>query len=629
MTIFESLFESLFENILPIAASVFVALFLMINGWFLFRHNEKINELREKQEKNSKTIQRFYQKLESLESYVSDFSSQILSRLEKLETEKREPQTITKVDSLKQSFNVNPTVANEYQNVPRLEQIISDYNRALLLDREQRISFAETYSYQRVGILNMTEKLINQNMEIEFGLSNNGHFIAVDFMNDHLVFPYLAAVMDETVKEEMTAVFQISESTDATRQNKFQMIKPASFIVQGNLWRLKQKGAVENIFMKLDWQRWLFEKLQLTKESLWYLVPDNPVSFAAVLIVILVFFWFCFRKVLPLRNELKRELLKLSRLENRDFIEQCAVDKQLTKAENPSLVERIFYIIFDSGVKESRLEVQELTALAEENFEREIESLRAIVSSFIVIGLFGTLFGLAFSFGNLSQNVREYDTIKGLLPGLRNAFAPSIWGVGLTLLGLYFYSKLVSKHFNPYIARVKEVIVSLWIPILYPSSPQKWAEILKESAAELHGILEEIAESSRTSYDAFAQHVATMTENLTGLNQTLGDTNEVSKRFKTVLKGVEKTSNNLVEALENISNFQKESIILSKQFSSIVEIQSIKWEEHVGELSNTNMTLFKRLLSTWGNRQKEWRRSLVIIFQVLVVYSHSLEMICL
>jgi X-X-X-Leu-X-X-Gly heptad repeat protein len=68
----------------------------------------------------------------------------------------------------------------------------------------------------------------------------------------------------------------------------------------------------------------------------------------------------------------------------------------------------------------------------EQHFRHRIQFLQAILNLFVVIGLLGTLFGLADSLSALRPENR--DQLNSLLSGLRSAFAPSIWGVACSIL---------------------------------------------------------------------------------------------------------------------------------------------------------------------------------------------------
>jgi len=333
--------------------------------------------------------------------------------------------------------------------------------------------------------------------------------------------------------------------------------------------------------MTLSYAPELSKQIAALKASLPYLIPDNVVAFAMVIVACILFISFMnIRHRLSL--SLSKELKQLRELSDPEFVRSLLEGGALTKAKDPVLVQRLFYVVWEAGQRESRLDLQEMTALAEDTYDRGMDILKTYVSSFIVIGLLGTLFGLAYTFGNLSlYSINESETIKGLLPGLRSAFAPSMWGVGFSVIGLYSHNRLVSKHYNPFIVKLRETIISIWVPVLYPTSPQKWAQILQRSASELHIVLEEISKQSRTSYIEFAEHVAQMTKNLRDLNSVTGDTKEASKRFRTMLTAAEKASTSLVSAVETLTVSQNKMKTVSEQFTTIITSQIDRWDAQV------------------------------------------------
>lgn len=71
-----------------------------------------------------------------------------------------------------------------------------------------------------------------------------------------------------------------------------------------------------------------------------------------------------------------------------------------------------------------------------------VDSLKTSVSMFLVIGILGTLLGLAISIGSFSggnflinqETNATAEQLTALFKNLRGAFAPSMWGVASTIL---------------------------------------------------------------------------------------------------------------------------------------------------------------------------------------------------
>jgi ABC-type transporter Mla subunit MlaD len=86
------------------------------------------------------------------------------------------------------------------------------------------------------------------------------------------------------------------------------------------------------------------------------------------------------------------------------------------------------------------------------------ELIQRLLSVFIVVGLLGTLIGLAHSLAHLSPSVlllgegnssgQLEEQLQKLFAHLKTAFAPSIWGVTMTILGVVgysFYSRFICQ----------------------------------------------------------------------------------------------------------------------------------------------------------------------------------------
>lgn len=97
--------------------------------------------------------------------------------------------------------------------------------------------------------------------------------------------------------------------------------------------------------------------------------------------------------------------------------------------------------IYDAGAQSSRLDADLLVKNTVDKIFTGVDSLKTSISLFLVIGILGTLVGLAISIGGFSggnfvmsgQNGATADELSLLFNNLRGAFAPSMWGVFLLL----------------------------------------------------------------------------------------------------------------------------------------------------------------------------------------------------
>src|SRR5439155_1036541 len=85
------------------------------------------------------------------------------------------------------------------------------------------------------------------------------------------------------------------------------------------------------------------------------------------------------------------------------------------------------------------LDLEELQKRTEGTLHDADSARRYWLGVFVILGLLGTLFGLAEALSELAGQVggvRTARSFEPLLSGLKSAFAPSIWGVTLTVMAL-------------------------------------------------------------------------------------------------------------------------------------------------------------------------------------------------
>ena len=116
-----------------------------------------------------------------------------------------------------------------------------------------------------------------------------------------------------------------------------------------------------------------------------------------------------------------------------------------------------------AGWNESRLEVSELINHTTSNLFRWNNLFRSVLAVFIVIGLLGTLFGLTDSLTDLSPALKEStanetntensermtQALGNLMDDVKGAFAPSIWGIIFTVLGVIALRHLSANRLSP------------------------------------------------------------------------------------------------------------------------------------------------------------------------------------
>jgi methyl-accepting chemotaxis protein len=214
-------------------------------------------------------------------------------------------------------------------------------------------------------------------------------------------------------------------------------------------------------------------------------------------------------------------------------------------------------------------------------FEFEIESnldrLKTLASSFIIMGLLGTFFGIAESFaqlssianipGKISPTVTLSTSIQQLLIHLRSSFAPSIWGIVLTLISIYFLNSLYEKYSK---ARLE---ISR---ALKPEEKINQAvKTLDESIKILEKILDDVKSATTENYETLKNSMGELVKNIHEFNEQLKPSSEQLKNFNEIVKN----QNELAKSINKTSE-------KFEQLSSSLNDINLKWDETLNKWEN-------------------------------------------
>lgn len=194
------------------------------------------------------------------------------------------------------------------------------------------------------------------------------------------------------------------------------------------------------------------------------------------------------------------------------------------------------FSIFKAGTAESRLEIPELLRHTEKSLLRRDSALRMCLNLFVIVGLFGTLLGLADTLGALrgGKDVEAIrDALGPLLVKLGTAFAPALWGVGFSVLGGLSYAAYHMFAIGPLFAELRRATIDRWVPALYPTVGQlateaaqkslKAAADVAEFAKNIHDETEELKNSIEDSSEAAKAFALAMHR----FNRALGSSDEL------------------------------------------------------------------------------------------------------
>ncbi len=237
--------------------------------------------------------------------------------------------------------------------------------------------------------------------------------------------------------------------------------------------------------------------------------------------------------------------------------------------------------IFLAGWDETRLEVSELISHTSSELFKRNSLFRSVLAVFIVIGLLGTLFGLADSLTGLSPVLKETvanDTSRDnsermtqalgiVLEGIKGALAPSICGIFFTVLGVILYGAYLQFACHPIKAVLEQLTLTVWVPQLYPTTSQKLIQTLHESEVQM-----------RSGYQTAAQ-VGKLVENVQG---NISEFDENLKRANAITKPLSDSASQINSAASQINTAAD---VLSKGFTESLGQFSQEFTENVTRLT--------------------------------------------
>jgi biopolymer transport protein ExbB/TolQ len=331
-----------------------------------------------------------------------------------------------------------------------------------------------------------------------------------------------------------------------------------------------------------------------------YLIPENEMALAIVRILWIICLlwafkitisWFKLRQhkhrilrcgnidglagelvqLLSLKNVDKEEKKKKGRKKEKNIDEEEERVALMQLASNAfssfcrekniregNIVARHLRAIFDAGIQDSRLDVGELIKNTNNELFRPNSFLKSLMASFIVLGLLGTLIGLADSLASLSpvlskgvveRTSAELTTgLSELFIHLKTAFAPSIWGVLFTVFGVILFSFYLHRACYPVKDILEKLTLTVWVPRLFLTQSQRYLGTLKLGEEQIQKNMEAInnlAEMHKT----IRPDVEELSEKLKTSNQTLGLMNDSARE-------IQNFTSSFVDGVTSLSAFQ-------------------------------------------------------------------------
>jgi hypothetical protein len=276
------------------------------------------------------------------------------------------------------------------------------------------------------------------------------------------------------------------------------------------------------------------------------------------------------------------------------FVDFCTA-KHL-KPGNP--IARHLQIIFEAGLVEGRLEIGELLKHTANVIFKENSILKGVLSSYIIIGLLGTLIGLANSLGNFQPKNFDIKDSSSIVPGifdmldcLKGAFAPSICGILFTLLGIFFL--MIYLHFccSPLKSTLDYLTLNIWVPKLYQTTTQKLLETSEEQVRKSINAAEKVAtfaENIETKTSDLKSNLETTNTTLVSMTNSAVQVDQIVKEFSSSVNSLtsfQQEIRKLYEQLLNESSSFRQSIAATIDESSEFQKGTVKiYDRYDGQI---------------------------------------------
>ena len=341
-----------------------------------------------------------------------------------------------------------------------------------------------------------------------------------------------------------------------------------------------------------------------------YLFPENLIAFGIIWVLIgffsiwfigLVIYW-CWLRTERKRIENNQNIQPLvnaqqERDRGREDNDQKA-DPENTFSEfceesnlnKRSPITKHLKAIFVAGWNESRLEGSELINHTTSELFKWNNLFRSMLAVFIVIGLLGTLFGLADSLTELSPALRESVASKStrgnneegavnqpstenskkmtqalseLLDKMKGALAPSIWGIIFTIIGVILYGMYLQLACHPVKSILERSTLTVWVPQLYPTTSQRLIQTLQQSESQMQEGFQTAAE--------FSESVKKVHGNIDEFNESLIQASAITQPLSDSVTQINKAALDISAAADVLNTGFTENLDkFSKEFSSSV-----------------------------------------------------------
>lgn len=212
-----------------------------------------------------------------------------------------------------------------------------------------------------------------------------------------------------------------------------------------------------------------------------------------------------------------------------------------------SVIGKHINAIFSAGWDGTKLEVGELIKHSSNNLFSINNLLKGVLSTFVIIGLLGTLIGISETLSKLEplmrsitveqNNTASKDTLNSMLSQLGSSFRPSILGVACTIVGVLLFTLYIKCLCTNIKSDLDYFTLTIWVPKLVPSTEQKFVSNFQLSEDQIKKSFEvahrasEFAESMQNETDKLSSNIVNANGILTTMTSALGKFDKFSNSF--------------------------------------------------------------------------------------------------
>lgn len=274
--------------------------------------------------------------------------------------------------------------------------------------------------------------------------------------------------------------------------------------------------------------------------------------------------------------------------------------------------------IFNAGYTESQVQIDALLGNTSRRLAKSDPWLRSVLSLFIILGLLGTLLGLAESLSQLSavslgnaesSNESLKKGLEILLGKLGGAFAPSIYGVLLTVIGMLIFAAYQRWSTYPVLQRLEYETLTRWLPALIPTPSQRVYEKLR--------LTEETAQNVERLVETVHTNTGELSKNIQSANAALQHLNGAAQDVGSACYGLTSFTHDFTQDLNKFSTrFQRGVEILAPFGESLERLYGQMTEESSQFQLSVRQTLedsqnFRRQIKEEFDRQSGQARLLL------------------